>query len=144
MDKAQIFVLFDTRATLYLPYQLPFPYPPPYGQPPYGYPHHHGFNVPAPPPQSPFAGPSYTPAGAAPPVVLPREISLEEYCNRYKLVEEDHRVLTELGYMPGDEGINDLDAASWQGTRVLPLAKSRILRQHQSFLKDAANGLWDT
>jgi hypothetical protein len=125
------------------PYQLPFPHP--YGQSPipnpYEYlpfpsfpaPHHHHGLPPAAPPLAPESGP----------VELPRKISLDEYCERYKINAEDRRVLTTLGYVPGDEGIKDLDAASWEATKVLPMAKARILRQHVSFLKDVAEGRWN-
>jgi hypothetical protein len=51
--------------------------------------------------------------------------------------------LTTLGYVPGDAGIKDLDAASWDATKVLPLAKAGIIRQHVSFLKDVAEGRWN-
>ncbi|KAJ7842585.1 hypothetical protein B0H13DRAFT_2365161 [Mycena leptocephala] len=78
----------------------------------------------------------------SPTIELPREITLDEYCERYKLSADDHRVLSELGYVPGDDGIKELDTAMWEVTRVLPLAKARILRQHAAFLKDVTNGLW--
>jgi hypothetical protein len=78
----------------------------------------------------------------SPPIELPREITLDEYCERYKLSADDRRVLSELGYVPGDDGIKELDATMWEVTRVLPLAKARILRQHAAFLRDVTNGLW--
>lgn len=75
--------------------------------------------------------------------MLPRDISLEEYCDRYHVSPEDRRVLTELGYIPGDDGIKQLEKEEWEASRVLPLAKGRILRQHDAFLKDVSRGLWD-
>jgi hypothetical protein len=82
-------------------------------------------------------------AAEAAAIELPREISLDEYCERYKVNPVDRRVLTEIRYIPGDNGIKDLDADAWATTKVLALAKARILRQHTAFLKDIANGLWD-
>lgn len=123
------------------PYQLTFPHSNPYGLPPnpyYGYPQIP--NLPAPHGGLPPAALPHAPVSE--PVELPREILLEEYFERYKLNAEDRRVLTELGYVPGDEGIKDLDAAAWQATKVLPLAKARILRQHAAFLKDVTERLW--
>ncbi|KAJ7155294.1 hypothetical protein C8R46DRAFT_1041461 [Mycena filopes] len=115
------------------------PAPPPYGyMPPQPYAFPHG--MPAPPPAQ---IPPPVQAAVAPPLELPREISLDEYCDRYKFIDEDRRVLQALGYTPGDDGIKDLDAASWAATNVLPLAKGCILRQHGVFWKDVANGLWD-
>ncbi|KAJ7858265.1 hypothetical protein B0H14DRAFT_3447395 [Mycena olivaceomarginata] len=101
------------------------------------YPHPHG-GMPAPAPLPP--APQAAEAAA---IELPREISLDEYCERYKVNPEDRRVLTEIGYIPGDNGIKDLDVDAWATTKVLALAKARILRQHTAFLKDVANGLWD-
>lgn len=87
----------NTLQQIVNPYQLPFPHP--YGQPPipnpYGYlpftnipaPHHHHGLPPTAPPHEPESGP----------VELPREISLDEYCERYKVNTEDRRVLTTLG-----------------------------------------------
>ncbi|KAJ7850602.1 hypothetical protein B0H13DRAFT_1905584 [Mycena leptocephala] len=123
------------------PYQLTFPHSNPYGLPPnpyYGYPQIP--NLPAPHGGLPPAALPHAPESE--PVELPREILLEEYFERYKLNAEDRRVLTELGYVPSDEGIKDLDAAAWQATKVLPLAKARILRQHAAFLKDITERLW--
>lgn len=77
------------------------------------------------------------------PLVLPREISLDEYFDRYKIDSEDQRVLKELGYVPGDEGIEELPKEVWEMTKVLPLPKGRILRQHAKFVKDVKDGLWD-
>ncbi|KAJ7871176.1 hypothetical protein B0H14DRAFT_3439634 [Mycena olivaceomarginata] len=83
------------------------------------------------------------PSAEAAAIELPREISLDEYCERYKVNPKDRRVLTEIGYIPSDNGIKDLDVDVWATTKVLALAKARILRQHTAFLKDVANGLWD-
>ncbi|KAJ6568837.1 hypothetical protein B0H19DRAFT_1373283 [Mycena capillaripes] len=97
---------------------------------------HPPFGLPLPHPQAPQAVES-------PPVELPRDISLEEYFERYKLNPDDRRILIELGYVPGHDGIKDLDAATWEVTKVAPLAKARILRQHGTFLKDVEKGLWN-
>jgi hypothetical protein len=75
-------------------------------------------------------------AAEAAAIELPREISLDKYCERYKVNPEDRRVLTEIGYIPGDNGIKDLDADAWATTKVLALAKARISRQHTAFLKE--------
>ncbi|KAJ7112243.1 hypothetical protein C8R44DRAFT_741937 [Mycena epipterygia] len=88
--------------------------------------------------------PQYTPHPVqSTPLVLPREISLDEYFDWYKIDSEDQRVLKELGYVPGDEEIEELPKEVWEMTKVLPLPKSRILRQHAKFVKDVKNGLWD-
>lgn len=90
----------------------------------------------APPP------PQHAPQPIQPtPLVLPREISLDEYFDRYKVDLDDQRVLKELGYVPGDEGIQELSKEIWDTTKVLPLPKGRILRQHAKFVKDVKHGL---
>ncbi|KAJ7438218.1 hypothetical protein B0H11DRAFT_2358896 [Mycena galericulata] len=108
-----------------------YPYMPPFSAPP----HPFGAHPPA-PPQAPQVAEPLS-------IKLPRGIVLEEYFERYNVNMEDRRVLTELGYIPGDDGITDLDDKSWEATKVLPLAKGRILRQHGAFLKDVVNGLWE-
>ncbi|KAJ7629155.1 hypothetical protein DFH06DRAFT_1338435 [Mycena polygramma] len=45
-----------------------------------------------------------TEAAPPPPIELPRDISLQEFSERYKLNTEDQRMLSELGYIPGDDG----------------------------------------
>ncbi|KAJ7813446.1 hypothetical protein B0H14DRAFT_3879199 [Mycena olivaceomarginata] len=96
----------------------------------YLYSHPHG-GMPAPAPLPP--APQAAEAAA---IELPREISLDKYCERYKVNPGDRRVLTEIGYIPGDNGIKDLDADAWATTKVLALAKARISRQHTAFLKE--------
>lgn len=109
----------------------------------------HPYYAPHPPP--PTFVPAPTPAGPSefsqppevPPVVLPRVIHLNEYFERYQINADDRRVLTELGYKPGDDGIKVLDKETWDSVRVAPLAKGRILRQHNAFMKDVIAGLWN-
>ncbi|KAJ7362614.1 hypothetical protein DFH08DRAFT_1073694 [Mycena albidolilacea] len=74
----------------------------PYGLGPHHYPHQYPpFGAPGPPPPEPV--PVRCPV--SPPVVLPRVITLDEYCVRYQVNEDDRRVLAELGYEPGDNGL---------------------------------------
>ncbi|KAJ6496436.1 hypothetical protein C8R45DRAFT_1132656 [Mycena sanguinolenta] len=78
------------------------------------------------------------------PVELPRVITLQEFFERYKVIEDDQRILVELGYIPGDDSITDVDAATWESVKAAPLARGRILRLHGIFLKDIEKGLWDS
>ncbi|KAJ7818994.1 hypothetical protein B0H14DRAFT_3473441 [Mycena olivaceomarginata] len=108
----------------------------PYGLLPPYYPHQYppppfGAVVPAPP--VPPAAVQHPPS---PPVVLPRTISLDEYCDCYQINADDRHVLVELGYEPGDNGIKD-------AAKVTLLAKGQILRQHTAFIKDVIAGLWN-
>ncbi|KAJ7712717.1 hypothetical protein DFH07DRAFT_1019376 [Mycena maculata] len=120
----------------------PFPHavPNPYGyMPPPPHPFHHLHH----PPRLHAPPMLQAPVTVSPPIELPRIILLEEFLQRYKLNMEDQRVLSELGYVPGDDAIDQLDTVTWEGTRVLPLTKARILRYHKTFLKDIAQGLWN-
>ncbi|KAJ7868716.1 hypothetical protein B0H14DRAFT_3441023 [Mycena olivaceomarginata] len=115
----------------------------PYGLLPPYYPHQYppppfGAVVPAPP-----VPPAAVQRPPSPPVVLPCTISLDEYCDRYQINADDRRVLVELGYEPGDNGIKELDKEVWDAVKVTPLAKGRILRQHTAFIKDVIAGLWN-
>ncbi|KAJ7622764.1 hypothetical protein DFH06DRAFT_1143097 [Mycena polygramma] len=116
--------------------------PPPYGFPPNPYyPHQYPPNFP--PAHAPAAPAATLHPESPPPIVLPRTIILDEYCERYQLNADDRRVLTALGYEPGDDGIKALGKEEWDEAKVAPLAKGRILRQHGAFLKDVVAGLWD-
>ncbi|KAK7020818.1 putative proline-rich protein [Favolaschia claudopus] len=113
------------------------------------YPPHPGF----PPPGMQPLAPANPPLPAAPTasaasnpipdVKLPRDITLDEYCERYKLAADIRQVLEELGYIPGDDGLLELDDEAWRSAKVPPLMKGRLIRQHRAFLKDVSNGLWD-
>jgi hypothetical protein len=70
-------------------------------------------------------------------------ITLDEYCVRYQVNEDDRCILAKLGYEPGDNGLKTLDKETWEAVKVLPLAKGRILCQHDTFLKDIRAGFWD-
>jgi hypothetical protein len=59
-------------------------------------------------------------------MVLPHVITLDEYCIRYQVNEDDRRVLAKLGYEPGDNGLKTLDKETWEAVKVLPLTKGRI------------------
>ncbi|KAJ7458716.1 hypothetical protein B0H11DRAFT_1924714 [Mycena galericulata] len=84
-----------------------------------------------------------SPPSAATPIKLTREITIEEYCDRYQINDDERRVLEELEYIPGDVGLTELTADDWATTKISPLGKGRILRQHAAFLKDVSDGAWD-
>ncbi|KAF7346902.1 putative proline-rich protein [Mycena venus] len=108
-----------------LPLYYPHQSPPPFGA-----------ALPAPP-----VPPTAVQPPPTPPVVLPRAISLDEYCDHYQINADDRRVLVELGYEPSDDGIKELEKEVWDATKVTPLAKGLILHQH--FIKDVIAGLWN-
>ncbi|KAJ7790902.1 hypothetical protein B0H14DRAFT_3568412 [Mycena olivaceomarginata] len=86
----------------------------PYGLGPHHYPHRYPpFGAPGPPPPEPV--PVQCPV--SPPVVLPRVITLDEYCVRYQVNEDDRHVLAELGYEPGDNGLKTLDKETWEAVK---------------------------
>ncbi|KAJ7460444.1 hypothetical protein B0H11DRAFT_2198948 [Mycena galericulata] len=84
-----------------------------------------------------------SPPSVATPIKLPCEITIEEYCDSYQIKDDERRVLKELGYIPGDIGLTELTADDWAATKISPLGKGRILRQHAAFLKDVSDGAWD-
>ncbi|KAJ7906355.1 hypothetical protein B0H13DRAFT_2333561 [Mycena leptocephala] len=116
----------------------------PYGvHPPPFYPHQYPPNFgTGPGPLVPFAPPAAAPRPDSPSIALPRAVSLDEYCERYQIPMEDRRVLTKLGYEPGDVGLKELDKDAWEAAKALPLVRSRILRQHANFMKDVVAGRW--
>ncbi|KAJ7929880.1 WD40-repeat-containing domain protein [Mycena leptocephala] len=101
------------------------------------------FNIPPEPAHLPPAPPAAERSLPSPPVPFPRAVSFDEYCQRYQISAGDRQILTELGYEPGDDGINALGENEWNAVRARPLVKARILRQHGIFLRDVQAGLWN-
>ncbi|KAJ7923270.1 hypothetical protein B0H13DRAFT_2267152 [Mycena leptocephala] len=101
------------------------------------------FNIPPEPAHLPPAPPTAERSLPSPPAPFPRAVSFEKYCQRYQISAGDRQILTELGYEPGDDGINALGENEWNAVRAWPLVKARILRQHGMFLRDVQAGLWN-
>ncbi|KJA25914.1 hypothetical protein HYPSUDRAFT_213426 [Hypholoma sublateritium FD-334 SS-4] len=103
----------------YPPYALP---PPFYPQPPYAYPPY-ALGYPQPPfqlmdPRSHASVRPHTPGahgpGSAPTspikILLPYPVSLDEFCERYEIDDEDKGWLAKLKFQPGDRRVENLNA----------------------------------
>ncbi|KIK04473.1 hypothetical protein K443DRAFT_57212, partial [Laccaria amethystina LaAM-08-1] len=110
------------------PNAAPYPIPPLHGHYPGPYP-----NAPAPPlttgpnlnpntlgtrPHTPGVARDIAP-GSAPTsplkIVLPRPVSLDEFCDHYGIDDEDRARLSKLKVQPGDRRVEKLDREDWQG-----------------------------
>jgi hypothetical protein len=128
---------------------LPHPYTMPYGYPPL--PQHYG-----PYPYAPFL--QYPPVhlglapysavaapGSAPTspmkIVLPRVISLAEFCKRYGIDAEDCDRLTKLKFRPGDRCVNKLEREDWHGhAGFSKLSWDDFLVKHKQFVREIKAG----
>ena len=127
-----------------LPYTMPYGYPPPF---PYPYPQ----SFPYPPyPQYPpmFAppradgGPGSAPTSPTK-IVLPRTISLAEFCDRYEIDDEDHGCLSKLKFQPGDRRVDKLEREDWHGhAGFSKLSWDDFLSKHRQFIRDVKAGNW--
>ena len=153
------------------PYPYPF-YPPPGNEPnaaPYPIPPMHGHvpgpypNAPAPPltaqpnlnpnplgtrPHTPGVACDITP-GSAPTsplkIVLPRPVSLDEFCDHYGIDDEDRARLSKLKVQPGDRRVEKLDREDWQGhAGFAKLSWDDFITKHKLFVTDVRAGKWDT
>ena len=101
-------------------------YPPFYGTP-------HGF-------------PPIAPAPAKPKIIaLPRPISLEEFCQYYKISDSDHEKLLLLEVELGDRRCEQLGEAEWKvEAKFSKLAWDRFKDKHARFCDDVTKGIWNT
>lgn len=131
-------------------------YYPPYAPPPYPYypPYYH-----QPPPDAgatthphknplfrgpPVEGPKpdSTP-GSPQKVVLPRVVPLAEFCNHYKIDDEDQARLAKLRFLPGNRRVEKLGREDWHDYAGFEkLAWEDFLDKHNIFLRDVKAGCW--
>ena len=78
-------------------------------------------------------------------VILPRPISLEEFCIHYAVDDEDRARLAKLKVQPGDRRVEKLDREDWQGhAGFAKLAWEDFLAKHKTFISDVKSGKWDS
>lgn len=128
------------------PYAMHYGYPPPFPHPS-SYPA--SFPYPPYPPYPPmFAPPRVDGApGSAPTsptkIILPRAISLAEFCDRYEIDDEDRGCLTKLKFQPGDRRVEKLEREDWHGhAGFSKLSWDDFLSKHKQFVRDVKAGLW--
>lgn len=70
-------------------------------------------------------------------------VPLDTFCTHYKLIDDDHAKLSQLGYKPGDSNIMKLGPDMWQSfAGFAPLAWNHIIDVHKRFLADIRRGTW--
>lgn len=91
------------------------------------------------------SGANRTPTTSVPPSPskLPK-VSLDAFCDRYGISDDDKERLAKLGYIPGNRNIKTLDRADWKDDAgFATLTWKSILDAHDRFLSDVKKGLWD-
>ena len=77
-------------------------------------------------------------------VILPRLVSLEEFCIHYAVDDEDRAHLMKLKVQPGDQHVEKLDREDWQGhAGFAKLTWEDFLAKHKIFVSDVKTGKWD-
>jgi hypothetical protein len=77
------------------------------------------------------------------PVTLPK-ITLDTFCNHYKISDDDKARLEKLGYTPGNRNIKTLDRADWKDDAgFATLTWKSMLETHDQFITDVKKGLWN-
>jgi hypothetical protein len=77
-------------------------------------------------------------------LVLPRKISLDEFCERYDIPPQDKAKLEILDVIPGDhDALLTLEREDWAAAGFAKLGWTRFLAKHARFVEDVRNGLWD-
>jgi hypothetical protein len=126
-------------------YPPQYPYYPPYYQQPPPDPQGHYANVNGNYPQPFRRGPDGP--NSAPPspvkVVLPRPVTLSEFCEHYEIDGDDEARLVKLKFHPGDRRIEKLGREDWQGyAGFSKLAWEDVVTKHKLFLRDVKGGCW--
>lgn len=74
-------------------------------------------------------------------IVLPRVISLAEFCERYEIDAEDCDRLTKLKFQPGDRRVNKLEREDWHGhAGFSKLSWDDFLVKHKQFVREIKAG----
>ena len=72
------------------------------------------------------------------------KVSLDAFCTRYEISDDDKERLAHLGYVPGNWNIKTLDRADWKDdVGFATLTWKTILDAHDCFVSDIKKGLWD-
>ena len=111
----------------------------PYG--PYGYymPH-----MPHPPTLTPQPPPAQAAAGlSSPDVTMSYNVSLSEFCTKYRLSAHTQEKLLELDYSPGNKVIETLTEVDWKETGLSILASRSFMAAHQNFCELICTGKWN-
>ncbi|KAF7326887.1 putative proline-rich protein [Mycena venus] len=90
------------------------------------------------PPSTPQRAP--IPDPSSPAVILPRPVSIPEFCTRYSLPTTDEQKLADLEFVPGDRNIQKLEQPDWEEVGFKRLGWLRVLDAHKQFLIDIRNG----
>jgi len=71
------------------------------------------------------------------------EISLDQFCTRYRIEEKDRVRLEKMEFHPGDP-LDDLGPDEWKDFGGFPqLSWSRIKAKNQEFISHVEQGLWN-
>ncbi len=135
----------------------PYGFPPYYGYPPpmpfAPYPHaahgaHHiaqPYGYPDDRPRTPLLRDATNSTPNSPmKMVLPRPVSLTEFCDHYFIDDEDKQRLTKLKFQPGDRHVEHLGRNDWQGfAGFSKIPWDDFLSKHKHFIQDVKNGFLD-
>ena len=75
--------------------------------------------------------------------MAPHNISLADFCSRYKISDSDQAKLAELEYEPGDKIVESLEENDWKSVSFSVIGRKRFLAAHRQFRKDLKTGVWD-
>ncbi|KAL6300586.1 hypothetical protein BKA93DRAFT_752551 [Sparassis latifolia] len=78
-------------------------------------------------------------------ILLPRDITVAEFCAKYKISKNDCRKLEKLEVILGDRRCEDLEKEIWSGDAGFSkLGWDRFCEKHALFCDEVLRGLWDT
>ncbi|KAI6150461.1 hypothetical protein BKA82DRAFT_4352310 [Pisolithus tinctorius] len=121
------------------PFGSYFPPPPiPYGS--YGY---YMSNMTSPPAPTPPPPSQSTTIFSSPSSTMTHNVSLSEFCTKYRLSAHTQEKLEKLDYIPGNKVVESLSEADWKDSGLSVLASRSFLAVHRKFCEAIRAGTWE-
>ena len=95
-------------------------------------------SVATPPPQGP--SPS---TFSSPGTTMSHDVSLSDFCTKYRLSANTQEKLVELDYTPGNKIVESLSEADWKESGLSVLASRSFLAAHRKFCEAIRSGTWN-
>jgi hypothetical protein len=76
-------------------------------------------------------------------MTLPCPVSLDQFCETYKIDNNNKAGLLKLKFLPGDRRVTRLKCEDWHGhAGFSQLSWDDFLQKHKQFILDVKSGMW--
>ena len=74
---------------------------------------------------------------------MSHDVSLSDFCTKYRLSAHTKERLEELDYLPGNKVVESLSEADWKEAGLSVLASRSFLAAHLDFCEAIGTGVWN-